>query len=234
VRAHGGCITVESRVAGRRTEDRGQRAEVGGQRSEDRGQKSEIGDQRSENLGDLASLRENSAGSVFRVFLPLMEGEVPRPEKKRVTQGDALQVGGTVLLVEDTEEVRNVGVRALEFLGFRVIAARDGVEGVEMFREHRDKIRLVLSDLTMPRMDGWATIAALREIDPGVRVILASGYDEASVMREIHAERPQVFLGKPYSIEDLRAAIGKAMEPQMDTDAHGSEKQLNGNRMTTE
>jgi CheY-like chemotaxis protein len=149
----------------------------------------------------------------------LMEGEVSRPEKK-VALGDAIQGGGTVLLVEDTEQVRNLGVRMLQLLGFTVLAARDGVEGVEIFRERRNEIRFVLSDLTMPRMDGWKTIAALREIDPNVRVILASGYDEASVMSEVHAERPQIFLGKPYTIEGLRAAIGKVMEPQMDTDGH--------------
>ena len=157
------------------------------------------------------------------MFLPLMEGEVARPEKK-AAPGDAPQGGGTVLLVEDTEQVRKLGVRMLEFLGFTVLAAKDGMEGVEIFRERRDEIRFVLSDLTMPRMDGWATIAALREIDPNVRIILASGYDEVSVMSRDHAERPQVFLGKPYSHEDLRKAIGKVIEPQMDTDQHRFKK----------
>jgi CheY-like chemotaxis protein len=92
-----------------------------------------------------------------------------------------------------------------------VLVAKDGMEGVEIFRERRDEIRFVLSDLTMPRMDGWKTIAALREIDPNVPIILTSGYDEVSVMSGDHAERPQVFLGKPYTIEDLREAIGKVI-----------------------
>ena len=83
-------------------------------------------------------------------------------------------------------------------------------------------------------MNGWAAIAALRKIDPNVRIILASGYDEASVMSEDHAERPQVFLGKPYSLDDLHAAIAKVMEPQMDTDKHRFNKQSNDHRMTTE
>jgi len=146
---------------------------------------------------------------VFRVFLPLIEGEVLRPKEKPVAVSDGPQGGGTVLLVEDTEQVRNLGVRMLQRLGFTVLAAKDGLEGVAVFRDHRDEIRFVLSDLTMPRMDGWATIAALREIDPNVRIILASGYDEASVMSGDHAEKPQVFLAKPYSLEDLRAAVGR-------------------------
>jgi two-component system, cell cycle sensor histidine kinase and response regulator CckA len=76
-------------------------------------------------------------------------------------------------------------------------------------------------------MDGWKTIAALREIDPNVPIILTSGYDEVSVMSADHPERPQAFLGKPYSIEDLRAAIGKVIEPRMDTDRHRFGKQPN-------
>ncbi len=194
-RAHGGVVTVESRVGGRMSEVGDQRSGVGGQNSE--------------TLGGLASLREKPVGSVFRVFLPLVEGEVSRAEKKSVAAGDAIQGGGTVLLIEDTEQVRKLGVRMLEYLGCRVIAAKDGVEGVEIFRERSEEIKFVLSDLTMPRMDGWKTIAALRDIRPDIPVILASGYDEASVMSGDHAERPQAFLAKPYSLEDLRVAISK-------------------------
>jgi len=160
-----------------------------------------------ETLG--ASLRENLTGSVFRVFLPLVEREVSRPDKKEARPGHAPQGGRTILLVEDTEQVRELGVRMLQHLGWKVLAAKDGVEGVEMFRKHQDEVAFVLSDLTMPGMDGWAAIAALREVDPTIPVILASGYDEASVMSGNHAEQPQVFLAKPYSIEDLRVALDR-------------------------
>jgi len=205
VRAHGGCIAVESRVGGRRTEDRGQRAEGGGLNSE--------------NLGVFASLRENPVGSVFRVYLPLSAETVPQQPEKAV-KFQQVQAGGLVLLVEDTEQVRKLGVRMLELLGCGVLAAKDGVEGVEIFRERRDDIGFVLCDLTMPRMDGWKTLEALRKIRPDVRVILSSGYDEASVMSGDHPEWPQAFLAKPYSLEDLREAIGRIIEPQIDTDGH--------------
>jgi PAS domain S-box-containing protein len=231
VRAHGGCIAVESggRAGSRgrggvrtgRGEDGGQESGVGGQRRGDGDQRSEVRSQQKENLGDLvypvapedgtgASLREKSIGSVFRVYLPLSAEDLARPAEK-AAKAPELKGGGKALLIEDDPQVRNLGVRMLGFVGFEVIAAKDGVEGVEMFREHQDDIRFVLSDLTMPRMDGWATIAALRQIDPNVRIILASGYDEASVMSGDHADRPQVFLGKPYTIEDLREAIGKVI-----------------------
>ena len=101
-------------------------------------------------------------------------------------------------MVEDTEQVRKLGVRMLELMGCEVLAAKDGVEGVEIFRERPDEIGFVLCDLTMPRMDGWKTLEALRKIRPDIRVILASGYDEASVMSGDHPENgPRHFWPNP-------------------------------------
>jgi two-component system cell cycle sensor histidine kinase/response regulator CckA len=96
-------------------------------------------------------------------------------------------------------------------LGFTVLEAKDGVEAVEIFRERKDEIRLVLSDLTMPRMNGWETLTALRQLAPDIPVILASGYDKAHIMAGDHPELPQVFLGKPYKFKGLSDAISQAL-----------------------
>jgi len=80
-----------------------------------------------------------------------------------------------------------------------------------MFRLHKDTIRFVLCDVTMPYMDGWGTLAALRTLAPGIRVILTSGYDEAHVMADDYDERPQAFLGKPFQLNALRDAIRRAL-----------------------
>jgi len=64
----------------------------------------------------------------------------------------------------------------------------DGIEAVEVFRQHRDDIRLVVSDVSMPRMNGWETLIALRDIDPDISVILVSGFSEEQVMEGIHLE----------------------------------------------
>ncbi|MHB8772483.1 MAG: nuclear transport factor 2 family protein [Syntrophales bacterium] len=148
-------------------------------------------------------------GSAFRVFFPL-SGEVPRRQPDQGTkQGDGKAAprekgeGGTVLLVEDEEMVRDTAAAMLEHLGFSVLSARDGIEAVELFRRHEDEIRCVLCDLTMPRLSGWETLAALRGIAPDIPVILASGYDESRVMAGDHSEWPQAFLGKPYTIKGL-------------------------------
>ena len=116
-----------------------------------------------------------------------------------------------MLLVEDEERVRNMAATMLTLLGFKVLEAEGGVEALELFRRHKDEIRCVLCNLTMPRMDGWETLAALRKITPDIPVILSSDYDEAQVMTDDHPEWPQAFLVKPYKLTTLKEAICKAL-----------------------
>ena len=153
---------------------------------------------------------EPGRGSTFRVFLPVSAEEV-LSQPDQAAQSPEIDGGGTVLLVEDEQMVRKVGEAALTSLGFAVLLAKDGVEAVEVFRQHKDEVRCVLCDLTMPRMNGWETLAALRKLAPGLPVILASGYDKAHVMAGDHPELPQAFLSKPYQLQGLRDAIGRAL-----------------------
>jgi PAS domain S-box-containing protein len=148
-------------------------------------------------------------GSVFRLFFPVLEQAVSPPPHKSALLPPAN--GGLVLLVEDEEMVRQMAAKMLDRLGFSVLTARDGVEAVDMFRQHQAEIRCVLCDLTMPRMDGWETLAALRQLSPDLPVVLASGYDEAYVMANPHPEYPQAFLGKPYQLKSMSAAIIQAL-----------------------
>ena len=96
-------------------------------------------------------------------------------------------------------------------MGFEVVTAADGVEAVDRFRQHMDAVRLVLLDLTMPMLDGWGALTAIRALRSEVPIILASGYDGSQVMADAHADLPQEFLHKPYLIDDLRGAIQRAL-----------------------
>ncbi len=160
---------------------------------------------------------EPGRGSIFRIFLPVSTDAVlsqPLPfattETSYMDKSDKTPMtgsSGALLLVEDEKPVRKMARVMLTRLGVAVLEAEDGVEAVEVFRQHQNKIICVLCDLTMPQMDGWETLAALRKISPGIPVILSSGYDKAQVMLGEHAEWPQAFLGKPYKVKDLRDAI---------------------------
>ena len=165
-------------------------------------------------------------GTVFRVFFPLTVEEVIwQPEKP--TEVSAMAGSGTALVIDDDPQLRQLATRMLSKLGFTTIEAEDGAEGVEIFKAHPGEIRCVICDLTMPRMDGWETLSALRKLSPGIPVILASGHDEAGVMTGDHPEWPQAFLGKPYKLQGLREAICRVVpeEAENGAEAEGSDIQ---------
>ncbi|MDM8555729.1 response regulator [Desulfococcaceae bacterium HSG7] len=159
--------------------------------------------------GCITVTSEPRRGSVFRVFLPLSSKVVIQPEDSAKTP--AIKGGGLVLIVDDTDSVREVAEAMLEIAGFEAVSAKGGAEAVEIFREKHADFCLVLSDLSMPFMDGWETMAALRRIRPDIPVILSSGYNEDQAMSGKHAEQPQVFLQKPYRMEALKDALAKAL-----------------------
>lgn len=159
------------------------------------------------------SRRGRASGTTFRVYLPVSVEQVARLPIAEDVDEESVEThwSGTALVVEDDALLRRAAASTLARLGFVVMQAGNGVEAVDLFRQHRDTIRLVLCDLTMPHMNGWETLAALRRASPDVRVILSSGYDEADVMADDHDEQPQAFLSKPYPIDALRRAVRRAL-----------------------
>ncbi|MFN2357475.1 MAG: response regulator, partial [Desulfotignum sp.] len=150
---------------------------------------------------------EPERGSVFRAYLPVKIKMKSVRNEKLAASKENVGNSGTVLLIEDEASVRYMVKAMLTRLGYAVIEAQDGVEGMRLFQEHQNEIACVLSDLTMPRMNGWETLAALREKGADVPVILASGYDKESVMAGDHPELPQAFLNKPYSMAALKDVL---------------------------
>lgn len=112
----------------------------------------------------------------------------------------------TVLVVDDEELIRILTENFLGQLGYRTVLAKCGEEAVEVFQEEPDRFQLVLSDITMPGIDGIETIRRLRQINPGLMAIISSGYSNERIDS---IPRDTVFLAKPYSITELRAAITK-------------------------
>jgi PAS domain S-box-containing protein len=160
--------------------------------------------------GAITVQSEPGRGSTFCVALPLATEAVAR---KPVALRPVSRVAerGTVLVVDDEPAVRRAVTRALTRFGFTVLEAFDGLDALETFRRQRDEIGCVLCDVTMPRMNGWETLSALRELSPAVPVIMASGYSEALVMAGAHAEQPQAFLSKPFEVQALVDALDQAM-----------------------
>ena len=162
------------------------------------------------NGGAVVVASEYGQGSLFRVLWPISGQAVTRQQEK-VAPPLAMENGAVVLLVEDEEMMRNMAATMLTRLGFKVFTARDGIEAVEMFQQHKAEIHVVVCDLAMPRLNGWETLSALRRIRPDIPVIFSSGYEEAQVITEDHPDRPNAFLHKPYQKVTLQDTLARVM-----------------------
>jgi DNA-binding NtrC family response regulator len=120
----------------------------------------------------------------------------------------------TVLIVEDDDSLRELLQTMLEAGGLKVMAASDGIEAVEMYQQNQDRIGVVLSDLGLPRLGGWEAFLKMREINPQLKGILASGYFHTNVKEEIIKSGAQNFIQKPYNTAEIVATLRKMLEEE--------------------
>jgi len=113
---------------------------------------------------------------------------------------------GKILLVDDEEEVRGIGAEMLRELGFTPITANDGVDAIRIFKENPD-LAFVILDLTMPRMDGVQCFRWLRRLDPKIKVVMSSGYNEQDIAEKIEGMELSGFIQKPYNLSALKDMI---------------------------
>ncbi|MFH1689631.1 MAG: PAS domain-containing protein [Candidatus Eisenbacteria bacterium] len=152
---------------------------------------------------------EKGCGTTFTVLLPVGSCPVVQPPKQEV-EATAREEGGTVLIVDDEDAVRDIGMRLLEQAGFAVVGAADGCEAVDYYREHAEEISCVLLDLTMPRMGGEEAFRELRKIREDVRVVVSSGFSEQEVVGKFVDGGVVGFVQKPYRLEKLIAEVEAA------------------------
>jgi signal transduction histidine kinase/CheY-like chemotaxis protein len=161
---------------------------------------------------------EPGAGATFTVYLPVAAvGESNGHRRSAV--GGGQDFPRTIMLVEDEELLRNLGVMMMESDGYRVLCAKDGLEALEMFESHADEIGLVVCDLGLPRLSGQEVILRMKEIKPDLRAIVASGYLEPRIRTEILRAGVLDTVQKPYDFREMmnkiRSIIG---EPQTEED----------------
>jgi PAS domain S-box-containing protein len=150
-------------------------------------------------------------GTRIRVLLPL-GAQGPRVQDGERPSTAPLRGAGTVLVIDDEEAVRTLVSGILIDAGFTVITAGDGQEGLELFSRRADDVRLVLLDLTMPRLGGDEVLAEIRRLHPAARVILSSGYNATDASHCVAGIRPDAFLEKPYTPDTLLDSIRKVLE----------------------
>jgi PAS domain S-box-containing protein len=151
-------------------------------------------------------------GATFRIYIP-HAGEDQTQAEKSTTH--IIVRGGTetILLVEDEKPVRELVARVLEKQGYHVLQAGAGAEAVEVWRSHKDKIHLLLTDLIMPgAMNGRELAEALWTERPELKVIFTSGYSADIVGKDFKIESDLNFLQKPYHPQALALAVRRCLD----------------------
>ena len=120
----------------------------------------------------------------------------------------------TVLVVEDDVGLRELLKTMLEAHDFKVLTATDGLDAIEVFTKNKESIGVVLSDLGLPYLGGWDAFLRMKEINPEIKGILASGYFHPGVKEEIIKSGAENFIQKPYNTPEIVAMLHRMLEEE--------------------
>ena len=158
--------------------------------------------------GALKVYSEPGRGTSFKVLLPVSEHPVANaaPAPKGELQG-----AGTVLVVDDEEIVRTTARHTLQRYGYQSIVAENGAAALEAYKASGGAVSLVLLDLTMPVMSGEETLRQLQLLNPGVKVLLTSGYNEVEAVQRFAGKGLAGFIQKPYTAAALAEKVKEVL-----------------------
>ena len=148
-------------------------------------------------------------GTTFRIYLPASEKEI---QKIVETTDEIVKGAETVLLVDDEDIILEVSCELLETIGYRVLTAGCGKESIEIYKNNRDKIDIVVLDMVMPDINGAVVYKRLKEINPDVKVLLSSGYSIDGHATEILNQGCDGFIQKPFTLQSLSRKIKDILE----------------------
>jgi len=151
------------------------------------------------------------AGARFTIDLPLYHGEETPMTLEQENQSGTAQGSGKILLVEDNEMLAEMFPELLGSLGFEVELARDGEEGLAMYQESPGRYDLIITDQTMPKMNGDRLVRAIFDINPEQPIILCTGYSDVVDKEKVLSMGVKCFLNKPLTLEEISRGIQEAL-----------------------
>ena len=161
---------------------------------------------------------QKGKGTAFSIYLPAVdaEGTAERPDQASKRKKSGVIALGTekILLVDDEEEILNVGKLMLTKLGYEVLAAKSGREAIDFYKENIGEIDMVILDVIMPGMGGGETFDSLKAIDSDIKVLLSSGYSLDGRAKEILKRGCIGFIQKPYGMRDLSEKLRDVLAPK--------------------
>ena len=154
---------------------------------------------------------EEGRGTTFKLFLPAATDNIAKQkaQNKNTPQGR----GTMILVVDDEDSIARSTALVLEKNGYKVLVAADGISALALFKEHADKIKIVLTDVMMPELDGVELTQALKEISTQVKIIASTGHATETHKAELLALGVEQILHKPYDAKKLLAALRDVMKP---------------------
>ncbi len=165
---------------------------------------------------------EPGRGTCFKVYLPAAAEAATLPGHGTEEESD-IGRGELVLVVDDELAFREITREFLEEHGYRALTACDGIEALEIYQRFQDEIRAVITDIMMPEMDGRDLIRALHGLDPGLKVIAASGLTTNENLAQTTGVAVEAFLPKPYETEQLLTTLDRILNG---TDTVGVQRSL--------
>jgi PAS domain S-box-containing protein len=153
-------------------------------------------------------------GTSFRIYLPASEAATKHEEAVESLESKSPNMGGseTILLVDDEEFIRELGVDVLGQAGYKVLTASNGEQALEVYRRERESIDLVILDLIMPGMGGSKCLKELIKIGPQPRVLIASGYSPDASTKGALEAGAAAFINKPYDTKQLLELVRKILD----------------------
>lgn len=162
--------------------------------------------------GFLNVYSEVGQGTQFKIYLPAQTITPHHSPKPTELSPPLAGSGELILIVDDEASICEITRAALETFGYRVLTANDGVEAISLYAQHQAEVRLVVTDMMMPLMDGPTMIRTLRKLNPQVIVIGSSGLPEEGKAQEARALGVQHILAKPYNAETLLHIIASLLQ----------------------
>jgi PAS domain S-box-containing protein len=161
--------------------------------------------------GSIWVYSEPGQGTTFKIYLPALHAPADRLGRPSAP-APGLVGTETILLVEDDEQLLHVAHRALEARGYTVLTAARGDAALETARGHAGPIHLLLSDVTIPDMDGRTLAATLREQRPDVRILYMSGYADQAIVRHGVLAATVAYLPKPFTTEAIARRVREVLD----------------------
>jgi CheY-like chemotaxis protein len=146
-------------------------------------------------------------GTTFEMFLPVLHAAGPAEAGLDEPAGGPPGGSETILLVDDEQALRTLGARALESRGYRVLTADNGEQALEIYRAQTGEVDLVIMDLGMPGMGGRKAMRSILDLNPRVKVVIASGYSPDAQVKDALEAGAAGYVAEPFRKADLLATV---------------------------